>query len=459
MNKIMDFLKAVGLKTYNIIDKVIVVPISKIIYRIVRRSRSLNKLEKILNRPSVLLYISLALAVILFFLVDSKVINLTNTAEIITGQQINVKYNSNAYVIEGLPKTVDITLMGRKSDLYLAKQLGNHEVILDLTGYEPSDKPQKVKLTYNQTIDSLTYKLDPSYVTITIKKKVSTLKNITYDLINSEKMDAKLSVKSVELSKNEVVVKGSQDTIDKISSVKALIDLADEKFTTKGTYEVDNVALVAYDNNGMKMANVEIVATNVTAKVDLDSYSIIVPVKVITTGDLVAGKAISGMTINGKDTYSVTIYGEQAVIDNITGVPVTVDINGQGNNGTKSYSVTISKPSGVRYISETNIAIALSFAEAKQRTIDNISIEQKNIPSGLSATAKTIEDSVVSVQLTGVQSVIDAITPESINAYIDLAGYTVGEHTIEVKVEGEDARVKYAVTKKINIKLDTANKS
>ena len=453
MSKIFDIFKAIGLKIYGIIDKIIVIPISKLVYRIVVRSKNFNKLEKVLNRPSVLLYLSLAMAVLLFFFVDSKVINLTNTAEIISGQTINVKYNSDAYVVEGIPKSVDITLMGRKSDLYLAKQLGNHEVVLDLTDYKPSDKAQKVKLTYNQTIDSITYKLDPSYVTVVIKKKVSTLKGITYDLMNSEKMDSKLSVKSVELSKTEVVVKGSQDTIDKISSVKALIDLSDKKFTEKGTYNLDNVTLVAYDDNGMKINNVEIVATNVTAKVELDSYSIVVPIKVITTGDLVTGKAISSITINDKDTYSVTIYGEQSIIDNVTNVPVTVDINEQGNNGSKSYNVTIAKPSGVRYISETNTTIVLNFGEAKQKTIENINIVQKNIPTGLVGNAKSAEDSTVSVQVIGVQSVIDIIDVKDISAYIDLTGYTVGDHTIDVQVEGNDARVKYVVTKKINIEL------
>ncbi len=459
MNKMLEILKIISLKLYNVIDKVIVIPISKLIYQIVVKTKNFNKLEKVLNRQGVLLYIALALAVLLFFLVDSKVITLTNTAEIISGQPINVKYNSDAYVIEGLPDSVDITLMGRKSDLYLAKQLGNHEVILDLTDYEPSDEPQKVKLTYNQTIDSLTYKLDPSYVSIKIKKKVSTLKSITYDLMNSEKMDAKLSVKSVELSKTEVVVKGSQESIDKISSVKALIDLADVQFKEKGTYNVEAVSLVAYDNNGIKIANIEIVAANVTAKVVLDSYSVIVPIKVITTGNLVTGKAISAITINGKDTYSVTIYGEQSIIDSITSVPVTVDINEQGNNGSKSYNVTMSKPSGVRFISETNATIILNFGEAKQKTIENVGIEQKNIPAGLTATAKTTEDSSVSVQIIGVQSVIDSILAENISAYIDLTGYTVGDHTIDVQVDGEDARVKYVVTKKINIELNAAKQS
>lgn len=453
MSKIVGFFKKIGKGIYKFIDKCIVTPISKLVYEITMKLKQFNKLEKILNRPNVLIYVSLVLAIILFFFVDSKVITLANTAEIISGQPVTVKYNSDAYVVEGIPDSVDITLMGRKSDLYLAKQLGDHEVILDLTDYEPSEEPQKVKLTYNQTIDSISYKLDPSFVTVTIKKKVSSLKNITYDLMNAEKLDAKLSVKSVELSKNEVVVKGSQDTLDKISSVKALIDLSDPRYTEKGTYNVDNVSLVAYDDNGLKLSNVEIVATNVTATMELDSYSQEVPIRVITTGDLVTGKAISSITINGKSSYSVTVYGEQSVIDSITSVPVTVDVSDQGASGAKTYKVTISKPSGIRYISESSATIVLNFGEAKQKTIEGVKVDQKNIPTGMVANAKTLEDATVNVQVVGVESVINEISAENISAYIDLTGYTEGEHSIEVQVENDDTKVKYIVTKKINIEL------
>ena len=118
---------------YHIIDKFIVIPISRMIYRLneVLRNNS-GKIEKILNRPNVLIYISLFCAIAIFVLIDTKSISLvSDEAEILADQPVNVIYNEEAYVVDGVPKTVDITLIGRKSDLYLAKQLGKHEVVLD----------------------------------------------------------------------------------------------------------------------------------------------------------------------------------------------------------------------------------------------------------------------------------------------------------------------------------------
>ena len=44
-------------------------------------------------------------------------------------------------------------------------------------------------------------------------------------VINQDKLDSKLSVKSVTLSKSEVVVKGSESALNKIAWIKALVDL------------------------------------------------------------------------------------------------------------------------------------------------------------------------------------------------------------------------------------------
>ena len=200
---------------YRLLDRCIVVPISRVVYNIQNLLRKNgNFLDRILNRPTFLIYLSLALAVGLFFLIDSKVVTLVqNNAEVINDVPVKLKYNEEAYVVEGVPETVDITITGRKSDIYLSKQLGEYEVTLDLTEYTASDAAYKVYFTYSKNIDNLNYKLDPSYVSVMIKNKVSSIASVQYELINQDKLDSKLSVKKVTLSKSEVVVKGSESVL------------------------------------------------------------------------------------------------------------------------------------------------------------------------------------------------------------------------------------------------------
>ena len=459
MNKMLKALWNIIKNIYKIFDRFIIVPISRIVYEISKKIKAnTNRFEKILNKPITLLYLSLGLAILFFYLVDNKVISLVETeAEILVNVPVNVEYNKEAYVIEGVPETVDITLIGRKSDLYLSKQLGEHKVVLDLTDYKASKNPYKVKLMYTQTIDNLSYKLDPQTVSVKISDKVTTLKTVTYDLMNQDKLDAKLSVEAVSLNKTEVVVKGSQETIDKIATIKALVDLGNKDFTKEGTFKVDNVPLVAYDDNGAIIKGVEIVPEVVSSTVKLDSYSIKVPINVLTTGNLLTGKAISSISINGQSDHTIEIYGEQQALDSITGVPVTIDVSDQGSNGSKTYNVTISKPTGVRYMSETSASIVVNFGDEKQRLIEKVPLSlTKGLDSGLAANVKTYADRSVDIQVKGVQSVIDNIKPENITTYIDLSGYTIGEHEVNVYVESNDPRVSYVVTKPIKVIISNA---
>lgn len=445
---------------YNQIDKILITPISRIIFKITGRLRNnSNKIEKILNRPHILLYLSLVFAILMFFLIDREVINLVqNEAEVIANQPVKVLYNEEAYVVEGLVDSVDVILTGNKSAIYLAKQLGNHEVVLDLTDYKPSNTSYRVKLTYNQTVESIKYKIDPTYLTVTIKNKVSKLFSISSELLNESKLNEKLSVESVELSKSEVVVKGSEDALNKIATVKALVDLSNPDYSNAGTYETDNIPIVAYDEKGNMLTNVEIVPSTISATVTLDTYKATVPIKVLTTGTLVTGKAISTVNINGNATYTVDIYGEKSVIDNITSVPVTIDIDALGNSGSKTYNVTLTKPNGVRYISESSAKINISFDDEKQKTIDIPAslVTAKNLDNNLSPNFPA-DFSIISIQVKGVESVINTITEENISAYVDLSGYTTGDYEVDLKIESDDPRVTYVVSNKVKLTIVQKN--
>jgi len=452
MTKVLKIAKAVILFFYKIIDKLIVTPISKLIYIInAKIKNNSGGFEKMFNKPQVLIYASLIFAISIFFLVDNRVISLVQTeAEIFLNQRVNVRYNSEAYVVEGLPETVDITLIGRKNDIYLAKQLADFEAHLDLSSY--GEGTYRVRLTFNQTVGSLRYKLDPSVVTVNIKKRISDLKSVSYNLLNQSRLDSKISVRNVELSHSEVVVKGAADTLERIAIVKALIDLDNPDFKEEGRFTLDNVPLVAYDSAGRVVENVDIIAGNISATIELTSHSIEVPIRVITTGELRTGRAISSILVNGEENYRVEIFGDEEVLKNITSIPVTIDVAGMGNQS-RTYNVTIPRPAGVRHISETTATIVVEFGEEAQRTIDNIMIEIRNLSPSFVAQAPRGTITTVSVQVKGVASIIEALDPKTIRAFIDLSNHSAGTYEVRVEVEGDDPRLTYLANRTMAVQI------
>lgn len=450
MNKIFKPFIALFKGIYRIIDKLIVTPISRLIYRINKLGKNNGgKLERILNRPIVLLYISLICAIAVFYLVDSKVISLVdNEAEIITGQPVNIIYNEENYVVDGVPETVDITLIGSKSNLYLAKQIGDHKVVLDLTNYEPGT--YKVKLKYNHSMNNVSYKLDPGSVSIKISEKESEVFNLSYDLVNENKLDKKLNISSVKLDKSEVIVKGSKETLEKISNVKALIDVEAAALTNKGEYTVDSIKLVAYDHNGNKIENIEMVPNSISAKIKVDSYSVELPIKVVTSGNITTGYALNSIN---SSVNKVTVYGDQEILDTLTYIEAPIDVTGLSTDKTFS-GVTLTKPAGVRHMSETTTSVTVTLDQETSKEFAGIVIEHKNLAEGYKVEALTENDRTITILAKGVSSALETLEAAKIKAYIDLSGYTAGTYEVEVKLETDDSRFALvSTTSKVNIKI------
>lgn len=442
-------LKSLGHGIYKVIDKIVVTPISAIVYRVNKiLKKNVGIFDGILSKPYFLLVISLLTATGVFVLVDSKAINLVETeSEILSGQPVNVIFNEEKYVVEGIPETVDIILMGRKSDLYLAKQLGEHKIVLDLSDYKTGE--YTVKLKYNHSVESVTYKLDPSSVTVKISEKISNIKSLSYDLLNQDKLDSKLNVSEVALNESEVYVKGSSETLAKVASVKALIDVSTLDLTESGTFEIDKLPIVAYDETGRLVENVEIVPSTASATIEVDSYHADLPIKVVPVGSIATGYAIKEAESSVK---TVRVYGDQAEISKLTYIAAEIDV--EGLNSDKKFITSLSKPSGVRYMSESTTNVEVTIDTESTREIEISSIETRNLSSAYVASATTSDDAKCIVILKGVRSVIDKIDPSTVKAYVDLSGYSTGTYDVPVEVEGQDLTVTYtSQVKTVSIKI------
>lgn len=444
---IANLIKAFFSNIWKLIDKVIIMPISRLAYFIIDKFNKNNlSIEKLLSKPNSLIIISLLLAIGAFLVIDTKAVRLVETeALVLTNQKVETIYNEEAYVVDGIPDSVDVTLMGRKSDLYLAKQLGEHTISLDLSGLGIGT--HKVKLKYNNPIQTLDYKLDPSNVTVVISPKVSEVRTLSTDIINSDKLKETLIVSEVKLDRDEIIVKSSKENLSKVSSVKALVDVNALDASTAGTYTLENVKLVAYDENGTELKNIEIVPNKVNATVVITSPSKEVPIKVVPIGEVKAGSGIKSIDT---DVKKVIIYGDENALNNINYVPVEIDVNNLSKD--KTYKTTIKKPSGIKSISENTITINVKIENQTSKDFTGVQVEFENLNPKYMALAASEADTKVNVLVKGVSTVLNELESEDIKAYVDLTDYSVGTWDVPVKVTGSDLKLAYSSkTKTIKI--------
>ncbi len=433
---------------WKIIDRRIVTPLTKLVVVTSERFGNYsNKFEKWLSRSNTLLFLSLFIAIIVFVIVDQKVLLFSeNSAEVLKSQPVNVTYNEEAYVVEGLPKTVDITLIGRKADLYFAKQSPSHDINVDLTGLKPGT--HKVTIKYNQALPSLDYKVNPSVATVIIYPKISETKTLTYDMLNQDSLDSKLVVKDVMMENDKVVVKGAEHQLKEVATVKALIDVNNFVKQEVGITTLKDVPLKAYDERG-NVVDVEIVPGKINVDVEIASPSKELPIKVIPKGTISFGLAISAIDLS---ETKVMVYGDEEILDKMKYVPLTVDVKGLKED--HKFKLELVKPSGVRYMSVNNVTVDVKLDQSSDKVINNVNIETRNLSESLAVQGLSAEDTKVSVTAKGVSSVINDIKVEDITAYLDLKGFGVGVHEVEVQVEGSDTRVQYVPkTKKVKIRI------
>ena len=428
-------------------DKIIITPFSKLAYMITDKlSIKSGTFEKFLNRPNTLLYLSLILAFCTFLLIDNRVINLISSESIVLeNQPVEVEYNDEAYVVEGLPEDVDIVLMGRKMDLYLAEQLGDHKLTLDLSDYGVGT--HKVSIKYNNPVNNLDYIISPSEVTVVIYPKVSEVRTLSIDVLNTDKLDQTLVVSNVLLDRDEVIIKSHEAKLAKVASVKALIDVNSLNATQAGTYTLENVKLVAYDEKGTELTDIEIIPETVTATVTITSPSKVVPIQIVPIGDVAPGSAIESIE---SSVTQVTVYADEEILAALNYIEVEIDVTGL--NEDKTYQKVINKPNGARSISETSITINVKMEAETSKEFENIPIVFENLGSGLKVNAQREEDTKVTVSVGGVQSLLDKLEASGIKAYVDLEGLGVGTHTVPVYVTGEDLKLTYT-SKTQNIKI------
>lgn len=449
-------MKKIGRLLYYILsffDKILIVPITKIFIFFTNLFKNNSKgVERFLNNKQTLVVISLMFAIIVFFVVDRSSNSIINkSAEVLYNQPVVADYNEESYVIEGLPDKVDVTLVGTKAYLYLAKQYSsNLKISADLTDMTPGK--HKVSLKISQGLESIDYKIDPSTATVVVYEKVSETKELTYDLLHKDSLDTKLNINNIDLSRNDCIIKGAEYKLKQVATVKALVDIDNLTNPKIGKTTLKDIPLVAYDASG-NIVDVEIVPSRIETSIEIKSPSKTVPIKVVPVGNIAFGKSIKS---TDPSLTTITIYGDQDSLDNIEYVPVEVDVTDLSSD--KEFNVNIPKPSGVREMSSKTMNIKIALDNEITKEFSSIRITPLNLDSKYKVQAASEADGQITVIVKGSSSVINELKSENISATIDLSGLSEGTHEVDVKVTGDDLKVTYeSKTKKVKVKIMKAS--
>lgn len=383
--------------------------------------------------------ISLILAIVLYIAINFNIGEVIFESPITSGVTIDnipvtVISNQEVYEVSGLPTEVKAYVVGDLSDITLIRTQKAYSVVADLSGL--LEGTHEVNLTPKDFSSRVEVALQPSTAVVTIKKKISKHFDLEYDFINTDKMSQEYVLSEPVFGDSEIIIRASQDTLDQIGIVKALIDASG--VTADFT---QNAPIVAYDQNGNRMS-VDIMPASVNVSVGVTSPNKTVNISVLPQGEVPNGQAIESIVL---DQQTVTIFGKETVLNSIDSLQVPIDAT-QLVSAT-SLVADVPLPTGIRLSSVSRVNMQVTLAPAVSSVVENVFIQYVNNVKGYRFTLVNPLDTQTNIDVVGTQTNIDLLTTDDFYVYFDMTNIELGEQEVQLYMRSYKPLVKASLQK------------
>ncbi|MCY7436943.1 YbbR-like domain-containing protein [Bacillus pumilus] len=372
----------------------------------------------------------------------------TSTTDEATLTDIPVKayYDDEKYVVTGVPQTVNVTIKGSTSAVKTARQTKNFEIYADMQNL--STGTHKVELKARDVSKGLTLSINPSVTTVTIQEKTTAEFPVETEFYNQNKIKDGYSPEQPIVNPKKVTVTGSKDVIDKISVIKAFVNLEDVD------QQIEKEAkLTVYDSSGNELP-VELSPSVVNITVPISSPSKKVPFKIERTGSLPDGISISSIETSPSE---VTVYGSQKVLDSLDFIDgVKLDLSKIKDD--TEIDADIPLPDGVKKVSPETVKIKVKVATAQEKKIDNVPISVVGLSKDLTSDFVSPSSGRLTLTAKGSKSAIDKLKASDVEAYINVGDLNEGTHEVTIQVNGPQNVTWTLSRSKVKVKLTSTEK-
>lgn len=379
--------------------------------------------------------VALLLAVFVYAIINigDSASSLFETKQVYTfkAQTVNVLVNEETYEVSGLPETVDVQLLGDINDLQMVRQQNSLSVVADLR--QLGEGRSDVELEVQNIPSRLEVIIEPGTVSVELKKKQTQTYALGYDFVNQSEMDATYDLGTPEFDEDTVTVRASEDTLNRVSYVKALIDVSG----VTSDFETD-APLAAYDENGDRL-EVDIIPSTMHVSISVTQPKKTVPIEVVQVGTMEEGLAISTCTLSDEE---ITLYAKQSVLDQIDHIEISLPVSNITSDRTLEMPITL--PQGVTQASLSSVSVSVTVGERASTTFSDVQVRLINQEAEIDGMQVTLDPRTVSVTVSGSEEMLQNITKEDIMVTADLKGITAaGERQLTLSVSGSNRLVEY----------------
>lgn len=336
-------------------------------------------MDKFFDNIWVLRATAFILAILLFFYVKAELTDKNETTtsnnqvDIITDVPLEAYYDSENFIVTGLPETVDVTIEGPMQLVLQTKFKKDFKVFVDLRNLLIGE--HRVTIQHENFSDKLKVTINPEVVDVVIEEKVSQEFKVEPE-INSRSLADGYIIRSMSVEPSKVTITGAKSVIESISNVKATVSPPKEikeSFTQEANVRV-------LDGNLNKL-DVSVEPQTVKVMVEVEEYSRRVPLTLKQTGAPPQGVVIHQLET---DTKSVVLYGPKSIIDSLKSLVVEFDVSQVNRSG--NFEVNLKLPKGATRINPDKIVVranvSMTPTQSTETAVDETTSENPNNADG-----------------------------------------------------------------------------
>lgn len=375
--------------------------------------------------------ISLFFAVLLFVVVqmeetkfqtDSRIPSSgSDKVEILDGIPVDIRIDSEKFVVSGVPEFVTVSLEGSTGHLTPVIMTRNFEVFVDLRHL--GEGTHTVDIQYAKVPSELSVYIEPKTIEVEIEERASEEFDVDVDFINIDQLPEGYELGVPEVNPGKVRITSSRSVIDEIAIVKVYIDVAGL------TESINNreVPVNIYDSQGNGLS-VRIEPSSVVVSVPIDNPSKTVPLDVETKGELPEDYSLVSIT---PEVDEIEVFAISAILDELESISTEeIDLSEISESG--EYEAKVKLGEGMS-VAEDTIKVVIEIEQT--RVIEDVTIEIRN-DGDQEVSFKEPDVDTMNVTLIGNDEDVKAISTDDIQLFIDIEGLEKGEHKVPVSIEG-----------------------
>jgi YbbR domain-containing protein len=400
-------------------------------------------LDQLTDNRTFMKLVALVLALLLFVSVydsskETNDINVPASDETETLSDIPVKsyYDTENLVITGMPETVEVVIEGPTPNVQAAKTQRGFEVYADLSKVKVGK--QRIRLQIKDLSDKLQATINPAYVDVVVQERVT--KEYTVEAEFNHKMVADgYEAGTPEVKPKKVKITGGKDVMDKISYVKATIEISQAMNET-----IDNRAVVTVLDDNLNKLNVIVEQETVEVTIPIKKSSKTVPIEIIQVGSPPEGVTIDSITLDKKEA---TITGNEGILNTTRNVRVEVDVSKVNENMELTLPVIIPvelkgvSPETVKATVKVSVALEETVTieeEEVTKTISNIPIQLNGLSENYLVTFQEPSNGRADITVTGEEEVLATLTEADFELAVNVAELEEGKHELQISVSGPE---------------------